>query len=39
MVTKLNAYWNEKYIRLLYILSGMIGLSGFSGKAIVKTNL
>ena len=29
----------EKNIRLLYFLSGMIGLSMFSGKAIVKTNL
>ena len=29
----------KKNIRLLYFLSGMIGLSRFSGKAIVKTNL
>ena len=27
-----------KIFPLLYLLSGMIGLSGFSGKEIVKTN-
>ena len=29
----------EKNVRLLYFLSGMIGLSRFSGKEMVKTNL